>query len=157
MGKLLFLAILAGGGWWAWQNGLVAVPAEFAAPTPAWESYTEFSERMAQDDYVGARALATKGAVRTVQVAELRGRRNTRLAVGRIRVSQDQRERAALGEIRGISYERLSETASADGEIVAIRALQRICRDRGECEDVEHAVEVCKTGDVWKVCSFRAL
>lgn len=154
MGKLVVLAILAG-GWWAWQNGLVPTPRVLAAPSPAFETYTRFSEYLAHDMYGKARKLAAKGAVRAVQVRELRGRRNTRLGIGASQLTKDTLQLAQLGDVTGVFHEALSETPASDGRSVAIRAVQRVCRDRSGCRETEHEVEVCLSDGDWKVCSFR--
>jgi hypothetical protein len=155
MGKLLFLVLLAGGGWWAWQNGLVPMPAGIAPPSPAFEAYARFSEHLAHDQYGNARGLATRGAVRAVQIRELRGRRNTRLGISGYAVTKDDQEEAAKGVVLGVSHELLSEETSADGRTVTIEALARVCRRHAGCEEKKHDVEVCLHEEIWKVCSFH--
>lgn len=155
MGKLFFIALLAGGGWWAWQNDLVPLPAELREPTPAFEAYAMFSRYLAHDQYGNARRMATRGAVRSVQIRELRGRRNTKLAISGHAVSKDDREFANKGEVLGVSHEVLSEHTSQDGATVTIQAIERVCHKRVGCEERQHDVEVCLAKEEWKVCSFR--
>lgn len=156
MGKLLFLALLAGGGWWVLQTGTVSLPEAVAPRSEAFETYERFASHLANDRYGQARKLATKGAVRTVQVQELRGRRNTRLGVGRSKTTPDDQVLAAEGNVVSIGYERISETPSTDGSTVTIEAVQQICRKRKACHERRQRAEVCETGDgAWKVCSFR--
>ena len=155
MGKLFFIALLAGGSWWAWQNGLVPVPAELRGPTPAFETYTRFSQSLAHAQYNNARNLATRGAVRSVQIRELRGRRNTKLAISGRSLTKDDKEWARKGDVRGVTHEPISETTSQDGKTVTIQAIQRVCRTRTGCEERRHDAEVCFAKDEWKVCSFR--
>lgn len=155
MGKLLALAFLVGGGWWAWQNDLVPLPAELREPTPAFSAYARFSEYLAYDQYGNARRLASQGAVRTVQIRELRGRRNTTLAISGQPVTKDDKEWARKGEIRGISHDLVAETTSRDGLTVTLVALARVCHSKSGCETRQHDVEVCFVKEEWKVCSFR--
>lgn len=155
MGKLLAFAFLVGGGWWAWQNGLVPLPEAMREPTPAFQAYARFSEYLAYDQYGNARRLASKGAVRTVQIRELRGRRNTTLAISGSPLTKDDKEWARKGEIRGISHDLVTETISRDGNTVTLVALARVCHSRSGCETRQHDVEVCFAKEEWKVCSFR--
>ena len=155
MGKLLFLALLAGGGWWAFQNGLVPMPAGIAPPSRAFEAYARFSEYLAHDQYGNARNLATRAAVRAVQIRELRGRRNTKLGISGYALSKDDKEYANKGEVMGVSHDLLSERTSQDGQTVTIEAVSRVCRRHGGCEEKRHDVEVCLHKEAWKVCSFR--
>lgn len=155
MAKLVFLMLLAGGGWWAWQNDRIPLPAAFEGKSPAFTTYERFAKLMATDDYGPARRLAAKAAVRSIQVRELRGRRNTTLGVSGKRLTKDERKQNALGEVIGISHDTISEMESADGNTVAIQAVQRVCRNRSGCQEARHEVEMCLTEGEWKVCSFR--
>ncbi len=155
MRKILAIAFLVGGGWWAWQNGLIPVPAELREPTPAFAAYARFSEYLAYNQYGNAKRLASHGAVRTVQIRELRGRRNTTRAISSRPLTKDDKEWARRGEIRGISHELVSETTSRDGKTVTIVALARVCHAKTACEAHQHDVEVCFAKEEWKVCSFR--
>ena len=154
MGKVLFLALLLGGGWYALENDLIPVPEALKTPSPAFATYARFSEYLAYDHYGNARKLAAKGAVRSVKVRELRGRRNTRLDISGRALSKDDQKLVKLGEVIGVSHDVISETESSDGS-VAIRAVQRVCRDRSGCQETRHEVEVCRSENEWKVCSFR--
>jgi hypothetical protein len=155
MGKLVLVAVLLGGGWWAWQNDRVPLPELFAQPTPAWQAYTRFSTYLAHDQYGNARKLAARGAVRTVQVRELRGRRNTRLGIAGTALTRDEQQLSAAGEVTRISHDPLAERAASDGRSVVIEAVQRVCRDRSGCREARHEVEVCLVDQEWKICSFR--
>lgn len=155
MRKLLFLVLLAGGAGWAWQNGLVPMPAGLAPPSPAFEAYARFSEYLAHDQYGNARGMATRGAVRAVQIRELRGRRNTRLGIASQALTHDDEEQAAKGVVLGVSHDLLSEETSADGRTVTIEAVARVCRRHVGCEEKKHDVEVCLHEEAWKVCSFH--
>ena len=153
MGKLVLVALLAG-GWWAWRNDMIPVPAELAAPSPAFEAYARFSEYLAHDQYGNARGMAARGGVRAVQIRELRGRRNTRLGISSVATTQDDLEWQRKGDVLGVSHDLISEAPSADGETVRIEATQRVCRQAG-CEEHRHTVEMCRIAQAWKVCSFR--
>ncbi|NNL67950.1 MAG: hypothetical protein HKP30_17005 [Myxococcales bacterium] len=155
MGKLMFLALLLGGGWYAWENDWIPVPDELKAPSPAFATYARFSEYLAHDHYGNARKLAAKGAVRSVKVRELRGRRNTKLGISGRALSKDDQKLLKLGEVIGVSHDVISEIESSDGSRVAIQAVQRVCRDRSGCQETRHEVEVCRSESEWKVCSFR--
>jgi len=154
MGKLAWVVLLAG-GYWAWQNDMIPVPAELAAPSPAWEAYTRFSQYLAHGQYGNARGMAARAGVRAVQIRELRGRRNTRLGISGQAASRDDLEWQAKGDLLGVSHDVISEVASADGQSVKIEAVQRVCRRQAGCEENEHTVEMCQVGQEWKVCSFR--
>lgn len=153
MGKL-FLVLLLGGGWYAWENDLIPIPDELKAPSPAFSTYARFSEYLAYDQYGNARKLAAKGAVRSVKIRELQGRRNTKLGISGRALSKDDQKLVKLGEVIGVSHDTISEVESGDGS-VAIRAVQRVCRDRSGCQETRHEVEVCRSESEWKVCSFR--
>ena len=155
MGKLVVLIALAAGGWWAFQNEVIPVPTGLAGPSEAWETYTRFNDYLAHDQYGNAGKLATRGASRIVKVQELRGRRNTKLGISRSTLSKDEKETRKHGEVTGVSYERISETASPDGRTVTIEAVARVCR-QGGCNDQRQRAEVCQLGDGWKVCSFSS-
>lgn len=155
MGKLFVAALLAGAGFWAFDHGLVPLPAALAPPSPAFETYTSFSSYLAHDQYANAKRLAARGAVRTVQIAELRGRRNTRLAISSHALTRDDREISIHGQVLGVRHELVSETASADGATVAIVAFARVCREKSGCRAYRHEVEACLDHDAWKVCSFH--
>jgi hypothetical protein len=90
-----------------------------------------------------------------VQIAELTGRRNTRLAISSRAVTRDDQEWARKGEVRSVAHELVAETTRADGETVAIEAIARVCRARGGCEAFRHEVEVCRDDEAWKVCRFH--
>ncbi|MBW2317026.1 MAG: hypothetical protein JRH10_22940 [Deltaproteobacteria bacterium] len=155
MGKLLAIAFLVGGGWWAWQHDLVPLPAELREPTPAFAAYARFSEYLAYDQYGNARRLASHGAVRSVQIRELRGRRNTTRAISSQPLTKDDKEWARKGEIRAVAHELVSETTSRDGRTATIVALARVCWSKTGCETHQHDVEVCFAKEEWKVCNFR--
>lgn len=155
MGKLILIALLAGGGWWAWQNGLVPVPAELREPTPAFQAYTHFSTYLVHAQYGNARKLAARGAVRSVQIRELQGRRNTQLAVSGRSLTKDDKLWGRKGDVTGVTHQLITESTSTDGSTVTIQAIERRCRERSGCEDHQHDVEMCLVGEAWKVCSFR--
>jgi len=136
MGKVLFLALLIGAGWYAHERWFTV--------SPAYQAYQRFAEAHARQDWTTLSALATGAAAEEIDA--LRGASQTRhLDLYGQHMTMSMPNIAELaGEVSWIEYQRESEEPVAGGGVHLV-AVQTVCRI-----PVGTASAICK----WPV-SFR--
>ena len=152
MGKLLFVALLVGGGWYGYQR--------WVAVSPAYQAYQRYAEARARQDWPALEALSTGAAAE--ELAERRGAKTRHLDLYGQHLTLGAPSMAEIaGDIASIEYQRESEQSSGDGA-VSLVAVQTVCRippgvASAICKwpvSVRQRAELAQAGGAWRVESF---
>jgi hypothetical protein len=153
MGRLLFLAALVGGGWYAHQR--------WVAESPAYRAYQRYAEARARQDWKALDALVDGAAADELE--ELKGNYATQhLEVyGQSYAAPAPSMADLAGPVAWIDYQRESEESGGD-DFVSLVAVQTVCRippgvTSAMCKwpvSFRHEVELAEVGGEWRVQSF---
>jgi hypothetical protein len=139
MGKLLFVVLLAGAGWWVYKQHF--------ADSDAVATYKEFAEAWANN-----RSREATDIVSSSVLADALGPESFPKVLAE-----------PLGSVRGVSFEIESETPTPNGRGVAVRAVQSIQFDPpgvtsvfggAATATVSEVADLERTADGWRVVAF---
>ncbi len=152
MGKVMFLLLLVGGGWFAHQK--------YFAVSPAYETYQRFADARARQDWAALDALSDGAAAQDLE--EMRGMYKTQRfeVYGQSYAVPAPSVAEIAGTVSWIDYQRESEE-SVDGAVRLV-AVQTVCRippgvASAMCKwpvSFRHDVELAQVGGTWLVESF---
>ena len=153
MGKVLFVALLAGAGWYGYER--------WFAVSPAYQTYQRYAEARARQDWPALGALS--GGAVADELAALKGASKTQhldlygqhLTLGAPNVAE------IAGDVSWIEYQHESEERSGDGA-VSLVAVQTVCRippgvASAICKwpvSFRQRAELAEAGGTWRVESF---
>ena len=153
MGKVLFLVILVGGGWYAHQR--------WVAVSPAYQTYQRYAEARARQEWKTLDALAD--GVAADELEQMKGTYATQHVevYGQAYALPAPSVADVAGSVAWIDYQRESEESAGSG-FVNLVAVQTVCRippgvTSAMCKwpvSFRHEVELAEVDGAWLVESF---
>lgn len=155
--KIILLAVIAGGGWWAYQTW-------FAPPTPAFTAYASFAEAIARGQYQKA-ADESQGGARAYADSWIQMTKPSTMKIyGKEFNMSPPSVESIAGEIAWIKRKRKSEEKKTDSH-VELQVEQTVCRippgvSSAICKwpvTFRHDVELQLIDGAWKVSGFKEI
>lgn len=152
---IIFVAALAGVGWWGYQLWL-------APPSPAYQAYIQYSEAMARGEYQKAADSSSGEAKAYAEMRAMMTASSTMKLYGKEYAVTKPSVSDIAGDISWIKLKRKSERKKDDGGVV-LQVEETVCRIPPGVSSVIckwpvtylHDVEVAQSEGVWFVSSFK--
>jgi len=153
--KLVCLAAVAGGGWWAYQTW-------FAPPSPAFTAYAVFSEAIVRGEYQKAADGSVGDARAYAESWSQMTKPGSMKVYGREYTMSPPSVSSIAGEVAWIKRKRKTETKKSDST-VELQVEQTVCRippgvSSAICKwpvTFQHEVELQLVDGSWKVAEFK--